>query len=84
MMGTKEMRIPRSLAFGIISPPSLYLAAYFAFRLSGVFHLFYNQGGWEMDGSTGVTVIDIAFAPIAMAELDFENRVHVLREPSGG
>lgn len=79
-------RLPRIVRHARWLPalPILYLAAYVTLRLLGVYHLFYNQGGWEMDGTTRVSAIDSAFAPAAFAETDSENKLSLLREPSGG
>lgn len=69
---------------GVATLPALYLVTYVLLRLCGVYYPFFNQGGWDIDGTTHVHVLDLAFAPATQAEADIQNRLHWLREPTGG
>ena len=68
---------------GAAALPTLYVAAYLALRLTGVYYLFFNQGGWDMDGTTRVAILDASFAPAAFVELELQNRLRWVREPTG-
>ena len=39
----------------------LYDGTYGVLRLTGVYYPFFDQGSWEIEGSTGIDVIDEAF-----------------------
>ena len=65
---------------GVAMLPALYLVAYILVRLCGVYYPFFNQGGWEIDGTTHVQALDEAFAPATMIEADIQNRLRWLRE----
>ena len=74
----------RSYLLGLVTLPALYVLVYVLLRLAGVYYPFYHQGGWEMDGGTGVYAIDLAFLPATITEIDCQNRLRWLREPTGG
>jgi len=49
----------------------------------GVYYPVYNQGSWDIDGSTHVYVFELAFLPARIIECDIQNRLRWLTEPSG-
>jgi hypothetical protein len=69
---------------GVLTVPTLYVSIYLALRAGGVFHAYYSQGSWEIEGGTGIVCLDFAFIPAAIAEAEFHNRLRWLPEPSGG
>ena len=69
---------------GFAAFPVGYFALYVLLRVCGVYYPFYNQSGWDIDGSTGVETIDIAFFPAQAWESYLQNYLHWLPEPSGG
>jgi hypothetical protein len=74
----------KAFLLGVVSFPAIYIAAYMVLRLCGVFYPFYNQGGWDIDGTTHVYLLDVVFMPANIIECDVQNRLHWLREPGGG
>lgn len=74
----------RPFLLGVAAVPSVYVLVYITLRLCGVYHLFYNQGGWEIDGGNGVYIVDVTFLPATIMEADCQNRLRWLREPGGG
>ena len=74
----------RPFLFGVAVLPSLYLLVYVMLRLCGVYRPFYNQGGWEIDGTTRIYFIDVTFLPATIIEADCQNRLRWLHEPAGG
>lgn len=74
----------KPILLGGAALPWLYVLVYVVLRVSGVFHLFYNQGGWEIDGSTGIVAIDVTFLPAMIVEADCQSRLLWLPEPTGG
>jgi hypothetical protein len=78
-------RWPRkAVCLGVVSLPILYVSAYLLLRLCGVFYPFYDQGGWEIDGTTHVSILDVAFLPAKVTECMIQNRSRWLKEPTGG
>src|SRR3954468_14348889 len=69
---------------GVLTTPALYVVAYVLLRACGVFYPFYNQGGWDIDGSTGIFAVDVAFLPATFAEANLQSRLRWLAEPTGG
>lgn len=69
---------------GVATLPALYLATYVLLRCCGVYYPFYNQGGWEIDGSTNSLIVDGAFFPAMIVEMNLQNRLRWLPEPTGG
>ena len=64
--------------------PVVYLVAYCLLRLSGVYYAYYSQGSWEIEGGTGIPVVDMAFFPTAVIEGSVQNKLRWLKEPTGG
>ena len=63
----------------------VYLVSYLLLRVSGVYHLFWNQGDWDsIDGSVGFWPIDLLFLPMMLIELFLQNAFHLTPPPSGG
>ena len=82
---TLKQRMPwKPYVLGLLTPPLLYLLAYALLRITGVIYPYYSQGSWEMEGGTGVYVIDIWFLPLVLLEGDFHNHFRWLSEPGGG
>jgi len=78
-------RLPwKSYLCGVLTVPAIYVLIYVVLRASGVFHPYYSQGSWEIDGGTGIVIVDLPFVPAAIAEGEFHNRLRWLAEPSGG
>jgi hypothetical protein len=69
---------------GVLTTPAAYLLLYVVLRFTGVFYTYYSQGSWEIEGGTGIYVIDMPFFPLAVMEGDLHNRLRWLREPTGG
>lgn len=69
---------------GVATLPAIYLVTYVLLRLCGVYYPFFNQGSWDIDGTTHVYVLDLAFGPATMIEAEIQNRLRWLREPTGG
>ena len=69
---------------GVVTTPAVYLLLYAILRLTGVFHAYYSQGSWEIEGGTGVYIVVVAFFPLAVMEGDLPNRLRWLPEPTGG
>ena len=74
----------RAYLLGVVTTPALYLLLYLVLRGTGVFHAYYSQGSWEIDGGTGIHVIDLPFLPLVIMEGDLHNRLRLLPEPTGG
>ena len=79
---------PRTLPWkrgvlGVASMLLVYILVYFILRLTGVYHLFYNQGGWEMDGGTNISFVDGCYVPMVFIEQDLQNRLRWTEEPTG-
>ena len=82
---TLRRRLPwKPYLLGVVTLPTLYLFTYVLLRLCGVYYPFFNQGSWDIDGTTHVYLLDLAFAPATMVEADVQNRLRWLRVPSGG
>jgi hypothetical protein len=78
-------RLPwRPYILGLLTVPVLYVLLYLVLRACGVFHAYYSQGSWAIDGGTGIYVVDLPFLPAAIAEADLQNRLRLLPEPTGG
>lgn len=69
---------------GVLTGPALYALLYLLLRICGVFYPFYNQVGWDIDGSTGSYVVDLTFRPATIVEANLQNRLRWLPEPTGG
>ena len=67
-----------------MTTPAVYLLFYTVLRVTGVFHAYYSQGSWEIEGGTGIYVVDVPFFPLMMMEGDLQNRLRWLPEPTGG
>jgi len=78
-------RGPRWKAYlcGVAALPVLYVLSYIMLRACGVFYPFYNQGGREMDGGTGIYAVDVVFFPAAMTAECVQDRMKWLPEPTG-
>jgi hypothetical protein len=74
----------KAYVLGIGTTPVVYLLLYTILRVTGVFHTHYSQGSWEIEGGTGVYVVDAAFFPPAAMEGDLQNWLRWLPEPTGG
>jgi hypothetical protein len=82
---TLRRRLPwKPYLLGVATLPAIYLARYVLLRCCGVYYPFYNQGGWEIDGTTNSLVIDVAFFPARIVEMNLHNRLRWLPEPTGG
>jgi hypothetical protein len=77
-------RRARRSVIAVASTPAVYIAAYSVLRLCGVFYPFYNQGSYEIDGSTNVRALDILFSPAVLVEDVLRTQVEWLPPPSGG
>jgi hypothetical protein len=81
---TTKRRLPwMPYLAGVLTVPALYLFTYVLLRVCGAYYLFYNQGGWEMDGSVGY-LVDTIFFPAVVVECDVHDRLRWLQPPSGG
>jgi hypothetical protein len=69
---------------GVATLPGLYFLTYILLRVGGVYYPFFNQGGWDIDGTTNVYLLDLTFVPARMIEADIQNRLRWLPEPTGG
>ena len=74
----------KSFLLGLLAAPAIYLLLYALLRGTGLFHAYYSQGSWEIEGGTGLYLVDVAFRPLATFEADLQNRLRWLPEPSGG
>lgn len=81
---TKSRMAWRPFVLGVLATPMLYLLLYTLLRVFGVFSPYYSQGSWEIEGGTGIALIDIPFLPAAIAEAELQNRLRWLDEPTGG
>ncbi|MBC7783027.1 MAG: hypothetical protein H7144_04235 [Burkholderiales bacterium] len=68
---------------GVVTTPAIYLLLYAVLRVTGVFHAYYSQGSWEIEGGTGLYFVDALFFPLAIMESDLQNRLRWLTEPIG-
>jgi hypothetical protein len=64
--------------------PLLYLSTYATLRVSAVYYLFFDQGSWEVEGGTGLRIVDFIFLPAILTESEIQNRLRWLPEPKGG
>lgn len=64
--------------------PILYVFTYIMLRVCGVYYPFFDQGSWEIEGSTRVFVLDVVFWPAQVIEGEIQNRLRWLPEPKGG
>jgi hypothetical protein len=69
---------------GVVTTPAAYLLVYAILRFTGVFYPYYSQGSWEIDGGTGVVIVDRSFFPLAVIEGELHSRLRWLPEPTGG
>jgi hypothetical protein len=84
-ISTNSIRRPwRVYLLGVLTAPAAYLLLYIALRVTGVFHPYYSQGSWEIEGGTGVRFLDVSFMPLTIFETDLQYRLRWLREPTGG
>ena len=74
----------KSVLLRLLVLPLAYVSLYIALRAAGVFHAYYSQGSWEIEGGTGIGMVDISLLPLALNEARFHNYVHWLPEPAGG
>ena len=80
----KARRSWKAFLLGVLTTPAAYVLLYVVLRATGIFHTFYNQGGWEIDGGTGIYALDVPFLPLTIFEANLQNRLRWLREPTGG
>jgi hypothetical protein len=69
---------------GVVTTPVVYLLLYVILRVTGVFHAYCSQGSWEIEGGTGIYIVDVPFFPLAVMEGDLQNQLRWLPEPTGG
>jgi hypothetical protein len=74
----------RAYLLGVATTPALYLLLYLVLRGTGVYYAYHSQGSWEIDGGTGIYLLDVPFLPLAFMEGDLHNRLRWLPEPTGG
>jgi hypothetical protein len=67
-----------------VLPVVAYVLTYVVLRAAGVYYPFYNQGSWDIDGTTHVTAIDVVFVPALLVEQELQNSLRWLPEPTGG
>ncbi|HEX8340561.1 MAG TPA: hypothetical protein VF624_06590 [Tepidisphaeraceae bacterium] len=80
----RRRRPRRPYVLAVTSVALAYLLLYVALRVTGVFYPYYSQGGWEIDGGTGIYAVDIPFLPLAILEGGAHNRLRWLPVPAGG
>ena len=72
---TLRRRLPwKPFILGMLTTPVVYLVLYAILRVTGVFHAYYTQGSWEIEGGTGIYIVDVPFLPLALMEGDLQNR----------
>jgi hypothetical protein len=69
---------------GVVTAPTVYLLLYAILRVTGVFHAYYSQGSWEIEGGTGIQIVDVPCIPLTITEGKLQNRLRWLPEPTGG
>ena len=74
----------KEYVLGVVTTPIVYLLLYAILRVTGVFHAYYSQGSWEIEGGTGIYLVDMPFLPLVAMEGDLQNRLRWLPEPTGG
>jgi hypothetical protein len=82
---TPKTRRPwKVFLLGVLTTPAAYLLLYLVLRATGVYHAYYSQGSWEIEGWTGIYILDVPFFPMKIFESNLQNRLRWLREPTGG
>ena len=74
----------KAYLLGLVTLPLLYVVVYLLLRASGAYHPYFSQGSWEIEGTSHVYLLDVAYFPAMIIEGDIQNRLRWLREPSGG
>lgn len=79
-----KRRLPwKPYLLGVMTLPTLYFTAYLLLRVTGVYYPYWNQGGWDIDGSTRSYLLDALFVPATLLEARIQNELRWLREPTG-
>lgn len=81
---SERRRLWKPYVLGVVTTPAIYLLLYAVLRVTGVFHAYYSQGSWEIEGGTGIYIVDLPFFPLAVMEGNLHNRLRWLPEPTGG
>ena len=77
----------RLLSGIFLSLPAAHFALYVLLRLTGVYYAFFDQGWGDIDGETGVLLIDLSFMPYMLVVGQFHHALDQwgwMEQPTGG